>query len=85
MDAAYCSTEFRAHSPTLNHLPLTWIDHNPRRGQKIEFSAADRSTERLKDEFGNKILRVKGDSKAMAHLMFGVLTLSADQLMQLQE
>ncbi len=94
MDAAYCSTELRAHSRTLNHVPL--IDHNPRRGQKIEFSpaeairynersAAERSNARLKDEFGGRTLRVKGDSKVMAHLMFGVLALSADQLMRLRE
>ncbi len=91
MDAAYCSTELRAHSRTLNHVPL--IDHNPRHGQKIEFSpaeairynersAAERSNARLKDEFGGRTLRVKGDSKVMAHLMFGVLALSADQLMR---
>ncbi len=62
-------------------MPL--IDHNPRRGTKIEFSpaeairynertAAERSNARLKDEFGGKNLRVRGDTKVMAHLMFGI-------------
>ena len=93
MDAAYCSSELRAHSKSLGHVPL--IDHNPRRGEKIEFSpaealrynersAAERSNARLKDEFGGRHIRVKGHTKVMAHLMFGLLALSADQLMRLQ-
>ena len=93
-DAAYCSTELREHSRSLNHVPL--IDHNPRRGTKIEFTpaeairyhertAAERSNARRKDEFGGRTLLVKGDTKVMAHLMFGILALSADQLMRLRE
>lgn len=94
MDAAYCSTELRAHSRSLNHVPL--IDHNPRRGTKVKFApaeairynertAAERSNARLKDEFGGRTLMVKGATKVMAHLMFGILALSADQLMRLRE
>lgn len=94
MDAAYCSAEIRDHSRSLGHVPL--IDHNPRRGEKIEFApaeairynertVAERSNARLKDEFGGKHLMVKGDAKVMSHLMFGVLALSADQLMRLRQ
>ncbi len=94
MDAAYCSSELREHSRSLGHIPL--IDHNPRRGEKIEFSpaeairynertAAERSNARLKDEFGGRTIMVKGDTKVMAHLMFGILALSADQLMRLRQ
>jgi Transposase DDE domain/Transposase domain (DUF772) len=94
MDAAYCSTELRDHSRDLGHVPL--IDHNPRRGEKIEFApaeairyhertAAERSNARLKDEFGANHLRVKGGVKVMSHLMFGILVLSADQLMRLRQ
>ena len=94
MDAAYCSADLREHSQSLGHVPL--IDHNPRRGEKIEFSpaeairynertAAERSNARLKDEFGGQTIRVKGDTKVMAHLMFGILALSADQLMRLRQ
>jgi hypothetical protein len=36
MDAAYCSSVLREHSRSLGHVPL--IDHNPRRGEKIEFT-----------------------------------------------
>ena len=94
MDAAYCSAELREHSRSLGHVPL--IDHNPRRGEKIEFdsaeavrynerTAAERSNARLKDEFGGNTIMVKGDIKVMGHLMFGVLVLAADQLMRLRQ
>lgn len=92
MDAAYCSLELHEHCRSLGHIPL--IDHNPRGGEKIEFeptdairynerSVAERSNARLKDEFGGRHVRVKGPIKVMSHLMFGVLVLSADQLMRL--
>lgn len=93
MDAAYCSQELREDSRSLGHVPL--IDHNPRGGEKIEFTppeairynertVAERSNARLKDEFGANNVMVKGASKVMNHLMFGVLVLSVDQLMRLR-
>jgi len=92
MDAAYCSTALRAHSRSLGHVPL--IDHNPRRGEKIEFapheaerykerSQAERTNARLKDEFGANEIWVRGHEKVKSHLMFGLLALTADQLMRL--
>lgn len=70
------------------------IDHNPRRGEKIEFApheaqryktrtGAERSNARLKDEFGARNVQVRGAAKVMTHLMFGVVALCADQLMRL--
>lgn len=93
MDAAYCSFELHEHCRSLGHVPL--IDHNPRGGEKEEFEPADairynertvaeRSNARLKNEFGGNTLRVKGGAKVMGHLMFGILALSADQLMRLR-
>lgn len=38
---------------------------------------------RLKDEFGGRMIRVQGHAKVMTHLMFGILALTADQLMRL--
>jgi hypothetical protein len=38
---------------------------------------------RLKDEFGGRMIRVRGYAKVMTHLMFGILALTADQLMRL--
>ena len=47
-----------------------------------ERSTVERVNGRLKDEFGGRMVRVKGHAKVMAHLMFGVLALTADQLMK---
>lgn len=45
-----------------------------------ERSNVERVNGRLKDEFGGKMIRVRGCLKVMAHLMFGILALTADQL-----
>jgi hypothetical protein len=37
----------------------------------------------LKDEFGGRSVRVRGAAKVMAHLMFGVLVLTVDQIQRL--
>ncbi len=67
-------------------------DHNPRGSEKKELdpakklryrerSTAERGFGRLKDEFGGRMVRVRGHAKIMAHLMFGILALMADQLL----
>ena len=38
---------------------------------------------RLKDEFGGRWVRVRGNAKVMCHLMFGILALAADQILRL--
>jgi hypothetical protein len=43
---------------------------------------SERVNARLKDEFGGRTLRVRGASKVMAHLMFGILALTVDQLLR---
>jgi hypothetical protein len=48
-----------------------------------ERTNAERVNARLKDEFGGRMVRVRGAAKVMCHLMFGVLTLAADQLIKL--
>ena len=48
-----------------------------------ERTTAERANARLKDEFGGRVVTVRGHVKVMCHLMFGVLTLAADQLMKL--
>ena len=40
---------------------------------------------RLKDEFGGRFVRVRGYAKVMAHLMFGILALTADQILRMAE
>jgi hypothetical protein len=48
-----------------------------------ERTMVERVNGRLKDEFGARSVRVRGGAKVMAHLMFGVLALTADQLLRL--
>jgi hypothetical protein len=48
-----------------------------------ERTMVERANARLKDEFGGRNVRVRGAAKVMAHLMFGVVALTADQLMKL--
>ena len=48
-----------------------------------ERSTVERVNARLKDEFGGRFVRVRGDAKVMCHLMFGVLALTANQMMNL--
>jgi hypothetical protein len=55
----------------------------PKKLRYNERSSVERVNGRLKDEFGGRFLRVKGHKKVMAHLMFGILVLTADQLFKL--
>ena len=47
-----------------------------------ERSNVERVNGRLKDEFGGKMIRVRGHAKVMTHLTFGIIALTADQLMR---
>jgi hypothetical protein len=48
-----------------------------------ERSTVERVNARLKDEFGGRVVRVRGHAKVMCHLMFGVLALTVNQMMTL--
>ena len=48
-----------------------------------ERSQAERTNARLKDDYGGRNVRVRGGEKVMSHLMFGMLALTAEQLMRL--
>ena len=50
-----------------------------------ERGTVERVNGRLKDDFGARMVRVKGHAKVMAHLMFGVIALTVDQLMKFME
>lgn len=92
MDAAYDSEVICEHSKQLGHVPLIDYNHrgpnddrqfDPHEAQRYkERSTAERINARLKDEFGGGCVRVRGHNKIMAHLMFGILALTADQLMR---
>ena len=48
-----------------------------------ERTMSERVNARIKDEFGGRHIRVRGAAKVMAHLMFGVVALTVDQLLRL--
>ena len=58
---------------------MTWAEQDRFR----ERTMVERVNARLKDEFGGRQIRVRGAAKVMAHLMFGVLALTADQILKL--
>jgi len=91
-DAAYDAKEIREMSGRLGHVAI--IDHNPRRGEKIEFppaeamrykerSAAERVNSHLHDEHGGRHVRVRGPVKVAAHLFFGLLVIAAEQTLRM--
>ncbi len=92
MDAAYDAPQIKEFSEKLSHVPI--IDPNPRRGEKIPLdparkarfaqrSSVERVNSYLKDNHGGSHIRVKGASKIMAHLMFGLIVITANQLFQM--
>jgi hypothetical protein len=91
MDAAYDAAQIWEQSRELGHVPI--IDKNPRGKEVVpmapheavrynERTAAERCNSRLKEEFGGRNVMVRGAGKVMLHLMFGILALSADQLLK---
>jgi hypothetical protein len=92
MDAAYDCELLRENSRTFGHVPL--IERN-KRGKDLapmlphqaerykERTTVERVNSRLKDEFGGRYVRVRGHSKVMAHLMFGLLALTVNQILRL--
>lgn len=90
MDMGYVSNQIRAHSVKLGHVPLIPQRKNEAPEplaphEKIRFAertAVERVFSRLKDEFGGKCVRVRGAAKVMAHLTFGLLALTVDQILR---
>jgi hypothetical protein len=93
-DRAYDAHWNRKAMELAGHVPI--IDYIKRRGQerareldpdRAEHykgrTVVERFNARLKDEFGGETVRVRGNRKVHAHLMFGVLLIFADQLLRL--
>lgn len=93
MDKGYESKHIQQHSEALGHVPI--IDRqkrgkqpaaemDPHRAARFrERTAVERVYARLKDEFGGQTVRVRGAAKVMAHLMFGILAMTVDQILRL--
>jgi hypothetical protein len=91
MDAGYDCEAIREHSRRLGHVPI--IERQKHGSVKIEMAphervryrertAVERVYARLKEEFGASTVRVRGWAKVMTHLMFGILALTADQILR---
>jgi IS5 family transposase len=92
MDMGYDSEQIRQHSISLGHVPI--IPRQKRGNQPVpvmdphqqnrfrERTVVERVYSRLKEEFGGQCVRVRGWAKVMAHLMFGILALSTDQILR---
>lgn len=93
MDSAYAAPEIEQVVREVGHVPIIDLHSSKKkRGLKLDPPTARRYNERtvveraygrLKDEFGARFVRVRGHLKVHLHLMFGVVALFADQLVQL--
>jgi len=92
MDAAYDAKRIDETSRKFGHVPIT--DKNSRGQEVIPMapyeaerykirSSAERANSRLKEDFGANNVMVKGHCKVTLHLMLGVISLFADQLLRL--
>lgn len=92
MDTAYDARLIRGFCRQLGHVAI--IPQSARHG-KVEPMESDRArrynnrttaerfNSRLKDEFGGRMVRVRGKPKVHLHLMFGVLAIFAEALLGL--
>ena len=92
MDTGYDATAIREKSRQLGHVPLIPFQKRGSEQQELaphekvrlrERTAVERVFSRLKDEYGAASVRVRGGAKVMTHLMFGILALTADQILRL--
>jgi hypothetical protein len=92
MDSAYDCKLIEGHSRSLGHVPIIdklergkgLVPMEPHEAARFdERTTIERVNGRLKDEFGGRSVRVRGAMKVMAHLMFGVLALTVDQILRL--
>lgn len=89
MDAGYDCEAIRSHSRALGHVPIIphqkhgTVETEMAPHEKVRYrerTTAERVYSRLKEEFGGRLVRVRGAAKVMTHLMFGILALTADQI-----
>lgn len=92
MDSAYDCKSIDGYSQGLGHVPIIdrlergkgLVPMEPATAARYdERTTVERVNGRLKDEFGGRYVRVRGCLKVMAHLMFGIIALTVDQLLRL--
>lgn len=94
MDAAYDATSIWEQSRELGHVAIT--DRTPP-GQEIismapreaarynQRTAVERYNGRFKVEFGGRCVQVRGADKGVLHLMFGIISMFAGQLLKVTD
>jgi Transposase DDE domain len=93
MDAAYDAQGIRDYSASLDHVPLIDFNHRspkdpreflPHEAERYkERSSAERVNSQLKDNYGARVIRVRGGKKVFAELMFGLLVIAVEQTLRL--
>jgi hypothetical protein len=93
MDAAYDAIRIRDHSASLDHVTLIDFNHRspkdtreflPHEAERYkERSSAERVNSQLKDNYGARMIRVRGAKKVYAELMFGLLAIAVEQTLRL--
>jgi len=98
MDAGYDAQHIREQSESLGHVPIIdphqyqsvafeekrKLELSPAQKQRYrERTMVERINARVKDEFGGRTIRVRGHAKVFAHLMFGIVALTADQILRM--
>ena len=93
MDSAYAAPPIKRVCRELGHVPIIDLHASiKKQGKELDPATArrydertvvERAYSRLKDEFGARFVRVRGHAKVHLHLMFGVITLFANQLLKL--
>ena len=92
MDSAYDAKLIRGFSEELGHIPI--IPASARHGKVAPLepdrerrynnrTTVERFNSALKDNFGGRMVRVRGKPKVHAHLMFGVLVIFARALLSI--
>jgi transposase len=81
---AHCLRRGDRRKKLPTHIPRKRLPLTPAEEQRFKIrTMSERVHARLKDEFGGRTVRVRGPAKVMAHLMFGILALTVDQLLRL--
>lgn len=93
MDAAYDAQLIRDYSASLGHVGLIDFNHRspkdvrefaPHEAERYkERSAAERVNSQLKDNYGARMIRVRGHQKVFTELMFGLLAIAVEQTLRL--
>lgn len=84
MDSAYAAAPIQDYARSLGQVPIVepvqrgdWVPLDEAQRRRFgERSASERVNSRLKEHFGGRTVRVRGASKVMCHLMFGILAIA---------